>query len=633
MNEVAALPSSSSRPTDAESPGSDTWLDSGYSSGVLRHLSGVLWNNRNLSDVTVRALGREFHLHRLLLFQSPKFRRLLPEDSPRDCPFEVDFPVDDPFVTAVGFETALGHLYGRSPGHLSPHDTMAVLAAARCLEITELCEVCVEFVRSSLDPSNFLEYFRFAKAWETGREWAKKLEALAWAFLCRTAGAEMRSQLPGLPLDVLEDLVSADELWVQTEADRFDLAVHSLGSKLDEARDGLVEAVVKDVLDNVLSMIEGIPEWSWQDMLGNCGMGSPRLEEESDERQDWMNKGQKRGRTDVFTQPWPKKSRTQQGELMTRGSCCKTRTPSFGVETLDAMDMHSGFSDAHSDLFRTTSIGRSGHTGENRFSRLSPSAAKSVEDAAAIETVLCRVLGQQGGVLYGAMGFGDLLQVREKAQELGLAGVIEALQQGLWYKELMHSMITFAAFEDSTLKCNSNLCNAEGLRSLAKSATAGGAHIFQDTSRFPKLRYSVEFDDVEHLGRKTRSDIRSKQVFFAGSLFRVVLSVHTDKESKQKMLGVFLHRSLGFSHQLVDSSAFVDPRSEVDIHLKVIAGGTQLEVIETKGKLSPPHNNKGYSKLLHFGKLKDFLSPSGTLRVTIIVSLLFDVPEPSSGSH
>jgi len=214
-----------------------------------------------------------------------------------------------------------------------------------------------------------------------------------------------------------------------------------------------------------------------------------------------------------------------------------------------------------------------------------------------------------------------------------LPDVIEALQQGLWQKELLHSMVMISAFDNSALKCNSNLCNADALQNLARDATSGAAQMFKYKSKIPKLRYSVEFDDVEHLGKKTRSDIRSKQIFFAGSLFRVVLSLHTDKDSKQKMLGVFLHRSLGFNHQLVDLSGFVDPRPEVDVHLTVVAGTVQLEVIETKGRLSPPHNNKGSSRLLPFTKLKDFLSPSGTLRVTIIVQLLFDAKDLSPRNH
>jgi len=295
---------------------------------------------------------------------------------------------------------------------------MAVLAAAHCLEITELCEICIEFVGASLDPDNFLEYFRFAREWNTGCKWAKKLEVLTWTFLCRTAGSEMRAHLPELPLDVLERLFSADELWVQTEADRFDLVVDSLAPKLDEYRGDLVQAVVTDVLHDLLAEIERNTEWSWQDVWGTQSSLSPRLEADSDERHDWGTKGQKRIRTDGITQPWHKKSRIEQGELMTRSSCCRTVNPNLGAEAWNLVDIHSAFCDDPSGLFRAASIGRSGLTGwdvaggRGRFSRLSESCAKALDGAGTVESMLYRVLGQQGCVSYSAMGFGDLLRVK-----------------------------------------------------------------------------------------------------------------------------------------------------------------------------------------------------------------------------
>lgn len=211
-----------------------------------------------------------------------------------------------------------------------------------------------------------------------------------------------------------------------------------------------------------------------------------------------------------------------------------------------------------------------------------------------------------------------------KIQELELEKADQALKEGLWEKELLSSLITFHAYRSAELKSVESMYNAADLRIQAMNFKMEHSWVFDQEVSLPRLRFSVEFDNVASLGRKTKSDMRSEQIYFAGSLFRVVLTIHVEKETKEKTLGIFLQRSSDLGSSFVDASGFVDPRSEIDAQITFIAGTGMLEVIELCGRISPPHNNKGYSRFLPFPSIRDYLSPSGTLRVTVIVTLTFE---------
>lgn len=211
-----------------------------------------------------------------------------------------------------------------------------------------------------------------------------------------------------------------------------------------------------------------------------------------------------------------------------------------------------------------------------------------------------------------------------KLLELELDKADEALKEGLWEKELLSSLITFDAFKNSALKSVDSMYNAADLRIQAMNFKTENEWMFSKGVTLPRLRFSVEFGNVSSLGRKSKSDMRSEQIFFAGSLFRVVLTIHVEKNSKERTIGIFLQRSSDVRNSFVDASGFTDPRAEIDAQITFIAGTGKLEVIELCGRISPPHNNKGYSRFLPFSSIKDYLSPSGTLRVTVIVTPQFE---------
>ncbi|GMH35692.1 hypothetical protein BSKO_03560 [Bryopsis sp. KO-2023] len=590
----------------------------GDQAAVLQHLSSVLWNNESLSDVTLKACGKTFHLHKILLLQSPKLKSAV-ENSPT-AKAEVNWEISQEGVSADGLELALGSLYGRQP-ELAKENVKTILASAAYLELKELAGACIAHLISSIDKDTFFDVFDFANGWQ-GKEYAQELQTYCWKFLFRTAFREMRPQLNRLTLPQLERVFTADELWIPTELDRFRLIMEVLQPKLSESRDALSDVVVSDVLNVVVDQVSEVAMISPRHPVGEsleyrkgvkratvlAGIGEghdPKKQCYFEIRQPANSPTGHDGTDPALSEFSDDKS---EGSFLSRTSLVST----------GACLENGVFSPARRDLSNSFTL-------SDALSTESGVLCEAVASAAQIQKVLSNVLSGEEGLLYGSMGFGALLGVRGKLVELGLKDAEDALKEGLWEKGLLCSLITFYAFKNSELKSVESMYNAADLRVLAMNFQSEHEWVFSNEGvSLPRLRFSVEFENVASLGRRAKSDIRSEQIYFAGSLFRVVLTIHVDQDTREKTLGIFLHRSSDLANCFVDASGFVDPRSEIDAQITFIAGTGQMEVIELSGRIAPPHNNKGYSRFLPFSSIKDYLSPSGTLRVTVIITPLFE---------
>ncbi|CAD7695626.1 unnamed protein product [Ostreobium quekettii] len=274
------------------------------------------------------------------------------------------------------------------------------------------------------------------------------------------------------------------------------------------------------------------------------------------------------------------------------------------------------------------SAGRAGARGEGR-----QACEEAVREAARVEASVWRLLGGGGGGHYDGMDFWELQRVGETFRELDLPDNERALQQALWRREALHSMVVAAARQGDGLGPSDGSQCAGSLGLPPCNANCSPPCRFLGMPEVPQLRYGFEFADVESLGDHRKSPLSSKQVFFAGSLFKVMLSVATKKASNQKMLGIFFHRDSSFKGRLGDANGFVDPRAKIDVSITIIVGNAEQEGIGLKGSLQSPRSNLGYSTLLPFGDLRRYLSPSGTLRVSVILSHLFDTADKPDGSH
>lgn len=382
-------------------------------SAVLLHLSSVLWNNESMSDVTLKACGRKFHLHKVLVLQSSKLKRSLEQSSASHT--VIEWEELDAFITAEGIELALGSLYGRQPS-LESGIVKNILAAASFLELEDLARCCVMHLGSQLDRDSFVSTLNFAASWEQGGEWGSELEAFCWKYLFRTAFRELRPVLTELAFPQLERLFTADELWVPTELDRFRLIIDVLEPRLLEAKEALSRAVVSEVLNDVVENVCGMP------MLLSS-------------HQEASKKGVKRAGTTTGV-PWvpeelgPKKQCSiemhpigfEHGKSVLQGC-------GIGFEGVDPIGSHDSTDDENGIGWPVQAgmdegnmlLGKEILLAETSAAAAAGDGLHCAQSSVLFDTMVSlsetlnianNVMSGEEGLLYGSMGFGALLGVR-----------------------------------------------------------------------------------------------------------------------------------------------------------------------------------------------------------------------------
>jgi len=213
---------------------------------------------------------------------------------------------------------------------------------------------------------------------------------------------------------------------------------------------------------------------------------------------------------------------------------------------------------------------------------------------------------------YPCFSFAELMKARREVEALGLSKVVKRIEKSLWTKSQMEAAILADAVRQEAFRPASELED----RSLCGIASAFSQN---EECEFPCFRFSTEIEDVDEFLMK--AEYASEQFYFAGSLFRVVLTVKYD-ENYERYIGMFLQRTM---ISRMDTCQFCDPRSMINLHVEFSAGCKILEIVELEGgRLEEPHSNKGYGKFLAVSGLEKYLSPTGSLRVTAILNFIFD---------
>lgn len=220
---------------------------------------------------------------------------------------------------------------------------------------------------------------------------------------------------------------------------------------------------------------------------------------------------------------------------------------------------------------------------------------------------------RSSNLYYHNFSFLELLQARKRAKSFGFSKALEGIDKALWNRRALELMIFQSAWRRKELA---------PVLPLNEATLLDSTDMLNDCSdleeSFTTLRFSTEIDDIRSFSNS--GQFASEQVYFAGSLFQVVLSIVLDEVEDTSTIGIYLQRMMVSGAK---SCTFADPRSGVDVGLEFIAGTYTIEVIELDGRLESPSGNRGYSKFLPFSQLSKYLSPTGTLRVTVILKMLF----------
>ncbi|CAI2165355.1 9085_t:CDS:2 [Funneliformis geosporum] len=174
------------------------------------------------SDVTIQAFDKNYHLHRIILYQNSYFSVLLEGPWKESGQKDIELRFDDENITRDAFEIALGRLYGRLDEIISPSQVLNLLATASFLDLQDLCEMCVEVILRDIKEDTVVHYLNFATSHFYGTH-SEKITESCFTYLCREGfdNIRLRPAFLKLPAEWLKRVIESDAFWVPSEYERY----------------------------------------------------------------------------------------------------------------------------------------------------------------------------------------------------------------------------------------------------------------------------------------------------------------------------------------------------------------------------------------------------------------------------
>ncbi|CAG8550295.1 5792_t:CDS:2, partial [Acaulospora colombiana] len=184
------------------------------------------------SDVTIKAFDKEYHLHKIILYQNPYFSVLLEGPWKENGQKAIELRFDDENITRDAFEIALGRLYGRLDELILPSQVLGLLATSSFLDLQDLCEMCVEVILRDIRDETVVHYLTFATSHFYGPH-SEKITESCFTYLCREGYESMRLKpaFLTLPAEWLKRVIESDAFWVPSEYERYLFARDIVGER------------------------------------------------------------------------------------------------------------------------------------------------------------------------------------------------------------------------------------------------------------------------------------------------------------------------------------------------------------------------------------------------------------------
>lgn len=202
------------------------------------------------SDITVRAFGTAYSLHRLLLDRSPYLSTTLSEPWGESLAKEITLHPEelDTNITQTAFEIALKHIYGCAYTEEEDNEAIGLFATGCWLDMDDLIESSIMSLLKQMSPPKLAPMIRLV----TGNYYGKaghRILGSAKAMLCRE-GWEMPIKFwDGIPGDIIREIVGGDGFYVPGEWERWVLAKRILDRRL---RSRAIEAGLVDSSGRVI---------------------------------------------------------------------------------------------------------------------------------------------------------------------------------------------------------------------------------------------------------------------------------------------------------------------------------------------------------------------------------------------
>ncbi|CAG8527976.1 7171_t:CDS:2 [Paraglomus occultum] len=190
--------------------------------GLCKHIYSRGLIEGSGSDVTIRVFDKDYHLHRIILYQNSYFSSLLEGPWKESGAKIIELKFDDENITPEAFKIALSRLYGRLDETISPSQVLSLLATASFLDLQDLCEMCVEVILRDIKDNTVVHYLIFATSHFYGTH-SEKITEACFTFLCREGydNPKLEQAFLDLPAEWMKRVIESDAFWVPTEYDRY----------------------------------------------------------------------------------------------------------------------------------------------------------------------------------------------------------------------------------------------------------------------------------------------------------------------------------------------------------------------------------------------------------------------------
>ena len=211
--------------------------------------------NGLFSDITVSALGMQYHLHKLILIQSPYFASMLEGSWKEQDQSLIELQLEDPHLTVESLTIMFARLYGETQSKISLKNATSLLAAGVFFDDSSLCELAVEFVTQHMDPHSVVEYLMFSDNFDYG-SYSQSIKDACLAFICSRDFKDLVPILSRLPFDWLSRFVSCDCLNVASEFQRYKLITNVLDERESLSETSEIGSTLEESLNDLDICVE-----------------------------------------------------------------------------------------------------------------------------------------------------------------------------------------------------------------------------------------------------------------------------------------------------------------------------------------------------------------------------------------
>ena len=206
---------------------------SGNDTSITGHLLHHGFEEGRHSDITIRAFGRSYRLHKLLLDRVPYFSSAFcgpwAESTAKEMtimPEEIDAN-----ITRTAFELALKRIYGTHFAEQEEDECIGLFATACWLDMPELVDSCVDSILRQMQPGTLHSLIRLVTHNFYGKAGDRILSS-AKAMLCREGWEMPYEYWDEIPAEIIREIVGGDPFFIPGEWDRWYLALKLLNRRL-----------------------------------------------------------------------------------------------------------------------------------------------------------------------------------------------------------------------------------------------------------------------------------------------------------------------------------------------------------------------------------------------------------------